>query len=238
MTSSAKRERRLPASGGRRPERSRKDPAQRLFYGRHASGRSTKRRRETAERRVTKFAAVRPGGLWDLPGTADAKKARKVIADLDEEQSASTRQRLDLLAEPVDAELLHEYSEKLQKKIKAREEEAERIRIGAAPSPDKTLLATSSTKVSYDRFSRFAHRCRLAALDDYPVRDRGSQFLLKTLSDAYDAVWQANAAVTAPPNDDPNVDVKPPEIPVVPDVARQRPGGSAARWRRSRPSNL
>ena len=179
-----------------------------------------KRRRETAERRTLQSSQrLRPGGLWDLPGTADAKKARKVIADLDEEQSASTRQRLDLLAEPVDAELLHEYSEKLQKKIKAREEEAERIRIGAAPSPDKTLLATSSTKVSYDRFSRFAHRCRLAALDDYPVRDRGSQFLLKTLSDAYDAVWQANAAVTAPPpSDDPNVDVKPPEIPVVPDV--------------------
>ena len=105
------------------------------------------------------------------------------------------------------------------KENKSPREEAERIRIGAAPSPDKTLLATSSTKVSYDRFSRFAHRCRLAALDYYPVRDRGSQFLLKTLSDAYDAVWQANAAVTAPPpSDDPNVDVKPPEIPVVPDV--------------------
>ena len=75
---------------------------------------------------------------------------------------------LDLLAEPVDAELLHEYSEKLQKKIKAPRGGGGTDRNRPAPSPDKTLLATSSTKVSYDRFSRFAHRCRLAALDDYP----------------------------------------------------------------------
>ena len=47
----------------------------------------------------------------------------------------------------------------------------------------------------------------------HPVRDRGSQFLLKTLSDAYDAVWQANAATAPPPSDDPNVDVKPPKFP-------------------------
>ena len=177
------------------------------------------RRRSTAERReLESRSRLRPGGLWDLPGTADAKKARKVVADLGD--SASTRQRLDLLAEPLDVELLEEYSGRFKRRIDARAAEAERIRVGAAPT-GASALATE-TGVSYDRFSRFAHRCRLQALDDFDApgpRDRGAQFLLSTMDAAYAAVWSANAALNAPPpKEEDDDDLKPPDIPVVPDV--------------------
>ena len=179
--------------------------------------RDKRTRVETARQRTAESRGrLTPGGLCDLPGAEDKASALEVADELDARAGgASTRQRMDLLAEPDDAELLREYSARLLRRVARREAEAERIRVGSAP-------AKGAASDSTGRFPRFADRTRLAVPEAEP-RDRGSAWFLATLARAYDAIWEANGkAGRLPPDeegDDESALAAPkPRSPPVPDV--------------------